>query len=59
MCTRGVIVAGALASGALATAIGVRPAFAAGGATEIISALLMARALSTMTTHEQEVPPAP
>lgn len=47
MFTRGTIVAGAIGSGALATAIGVRSAFAIGGAIEIVSALLIARALST------------
>lgn len=47
MFTRGIIVAGAIGSGALATAIGVRSAFAVGGAIEIVSALLIARALST------------
>lgn len=47
MFTRGVIVAGALGSGALATAIGVRWVFVVGGAVEIISALLIARALRT------------
>ncbi len=47
MFTRDIIVDGAIGSGALATAIGVRSAFAVGGAIEIISALLIARALST------------
>lgn len=45
MCTRGIIVAGALASGALAASIGLRWTFALGGAIEIVSALLISRAL--------------
>ena len=45
MFTRGIIVVGALASGALATAIGLRWTFAVGGAIELISAALMWRAL--------------
>lgn len=51
MFTRGIIVVGALASGALAIAIGVRWAFVVGGAVEIISALLIARALRTGAGH--------
>lgn len=45
MFTRGIIVAGALASGALATSIGLRSTFVVGGAIEIISAVLISRAL--------------
>jgi MFS family permease len=45
MCTRGIIVAGALASGALAASIGLRGTFVVGGATEIVSAVLISRAL--------------
>lgn len=43
--TRGVIVAGALASGTLAATIGLRPTFVAGGAVQIVSAGLLWRAL--------------
>jgi MFS family permease len=45
MFTRGVIVVGALASGALATSIGLRWTFVVGGAIEIVSAVLISRAL--------------
>lgn len=45
MFTRGIIVVGALASGALATSIGLRWTFVVGGAIEIISAVLISRAL--------------
>ena len=54
MFTRGIIVAGAIGSGALATAIGVRSAFAVGGSIEIVSALLIARALSTTSLGDAE-----
>jgi MFS family permease len=43
--TRGIIVVGALASGALATAIGLRWTFVVGGTIEVISAVLISRAL--------------
>jgi MFS family permease len=49
MFTRGIIVVGALASGALATAISLRPTFAVGGAVEMVAALLLARALRNVT----------
>ncbi|HQZ33932.1 MAG TPA: MFS transporter [Ilumatobacteraceae bacterium] len=45
MFTRGIIVVGALASGALATAIGLRWTFVVAGAVELVAATLMARAL--------------
>lgn len=45
MFTRGVIIVGALASGALATSIGLRWTFVVGGAIEIIAAFLISRAL--------------
>jgi hypothetical protein len=45
MFTRGVIVAGALGSGALAETIGVRLVFVVGGAVEIVAALLLSVAL--------------
>jgi MFS family permease len=45
MFTRGIIVVGALASGALATSIGLRWTFVVGGAIEIVAACLMWRAL--------------
>ena len=45
MFTRGIIVAGALASGGLATVVGVRTTFIVGEAIEIVSAPLFARAL--------------
>lgn len=45
MFTRGIIVVGALASGALAAAIGLRWTFVVGGGIEIISAALISRAL--------------
>ncbi len=47
MCTRGVIVAGALAAGTTATWIGLRPTFVVGGAIEVVSAGLLWRALRT------------
>ncbi len=47
MFTRGVIVAGALASGAVAAAIGLRTTFVAGAAVEIVAGLWMAHALRT------------
>lgn len=46
MCTRGIIVVGALASGALATRIGLRSTFVVGGAVEILAALLLSLALT-------------
>lgn len=46
--TRGVIVLGALGSGALATAVGLRATFVVGGAIEVVSAGLIARALKGM-----------
>ncbi len=45
MFTRGIIVVGALASGSLATSIGLRWTFVVGGAIEMIAACLMSRAL--------------
>jgi predicted MFS family arabinose efflux permease len=51
MFTRGIIVVGALTSGALATAIGVRSTFAVGGAVVIIGGLLLAGALRNLATH--------
>lgn len=48
MFTRGIIVVGALASGALASAIGLRPTFAVGGAVVVVSAILLAAALRTI-----------
>ncbi len=45
MFTRGIIVVGALGSGALAATIGLRSAFVVGGAIEIVAAMAMARAL--------------
>jgi MFS family permease len=48
MFTRGVIVAGALASGTLATAIGIRPVFVVAGVVEAAAAVLMARALRSV-----------
>ncbi len=55
MFTRGIIVVGALTSGALATAVGLRWTFAVGGAIELISAVLISRALrighSSVTGH--------
>ena len=58
MFTRGIIVAGALASGALAMAIGLRSTFAAAGAIEVIAALLIARALRGVTSFEAQVVPS-
>lgn len=46
--TRGVIIIGALSSGALATAVGVRWAFVMGGVIELVAALMMWRALNTV-----------
>lgn len=43
--TRGVIIIGALSSGTVASAFGVRRAFVAGGAIELIAALMIWRAL--------------
>ena len=48
MFTRGVIVIGALGSGALATVIGLRTTFVVGGAVEVVSAVLISRALMDM-----------
>jgi MFS family permease len=45
MFTRGVIVVGALASGIVASSIGLRPTFVVGGVIEIVAALWMAHAL--------------
>ena len=45
MFTRGVIVVGALGSGALAAAFGVRPTFVVAGAVVVVAGLLFARAL--------------
>ena len=45
MFTRGIIVVGALASGALATALGLRWTFVVGGAVEVVSAALLSLAL--------------
>ncbi len=53
--TRGVIIIGALTSGALATAVGVRWAFVMGGATELVAALMMWRALSEPAPGEQSL----
>lgn len=52
MLTRGVIVLGAIGSGALAAALGVRAAFAVGGAVEVIAALLIARALGAIVVTD-------
>lgn len=46
--TRGIIVLGALGSGALATAVGLRTTFVVAGAIEVVSAALIARALTGM-----------
>ncbi len=48
MFTRGVIVVGALGSGALATVIGLRTTFVVGGAVEVASAVLIAQALKAI-----------
>ena len=45
MFTRGVIVAGALASGTLAATIGLRPTFVVGGSVQVVAAGLTWRAL--------------
>ena len=47
MFTRGIIVAGALSSGTLASTIGLRPTFVVGGAVVVVSALVFAVALRT------------
>lgn len=59
MFTRGIIVAGALGSGALASTIGLRPTFAVGGAVVIVSALLFAFALRARPSLEPGEPTAP
>jgi len=46
--TRGVIIIGALSSGAVASAFGVRWAFVMGGTVEVIAALMMWRALTAV-----------
>lgn len=51
MFTRGIIVVGALASGALATTVGVRWAFVVGAAVHLVSAALVARALRAGAGH--------
>ena len=48
MFTRGIVVVGALASGAVAAAIGLRPTFVVGGAVQVVAAVLIARALRTI-----------
>lgn len=53
--TRGIIVAGALASGALAAAIGVRWMFAIGGAIEFVAAALVAWALRHPTRQPSAI----
>lgn len=52
--TRGVIIIGALSSGAIASAAGVRWAFAMGGAVELIAAMAMWRALKTVDDRQDE-----
>ena len=52
MFTRGIIVVGALGSGGLASAIGLRPTFAVGGAVVVVSGLLFALALRTRAPRE-------
>ncbi len=56
MFTRGIIVVGALASGAMAAAIGLRWTFVVAGAIELVAATLMARVLRSepSTPIEQE-----
>ena len=49
--TRGVIIAGALSSGAVASALGVRWAFVAGGGIELVAALMIWRALNHVDTN--------
>lgn len=46
--TRGVIIFGALSSGALASVVGVRAAFVVGGVIELVAALMMWRALTAV-----------
>ena len=46
--TRGVIIIGALSSGAVASAFGVRWAFVMGGTVELVAALMMWRALTAV-----------
>jgi MFS family permease len=46
--TRGVIIVGALSSGAVASALGVRWAFVAGGMIELVAALMIWRAINTV-----------
>jgi hypothetical protein len=57
MFTRGVIVVGALASGALAAAIGLRSTFVVGGIVEIVAGLLLARALRNVTRDTSSATP--
>ncbi|MFK7917533.1 MAG: MFS transporter [Ilumatobacter sp.] len=52
--TRGVIIIGALSSGAIASALGVRWAFAMGGAVELTAALAMWRALNAVDDRNSE-----
>ena len=49
--TRGIIVFGALAAGALATATNVRWSFAAGGAIELAAAAIMWKVLARLQQH--------
>jgi len=46
--TRGVIIIGALSSGAVASAVGVRWAFVMGGVVELVAALMMWRVLKAV-----------
>lgn len=54
MFTRGIIVVGALASGALATALGLRWTFVVGGAVEVVSAALLSLALRSHRSGDAE-----
>jgi MFS family permease len=51
MFTRGVVVVGALASGVVASSIGLRPTFVVGGAVEIVAAAWMAHALRSSSVR--------
>jgi MFS family permease len=58
MFTRGIIVAGALGSGALASTVGLRPTFVVGGAVMVVAALMFAVALRTVPSHGSGEPTA-
>lgn len=51
--TRGVIIVGALSAGTVASTLGIRWAFVTGGATELVAALMMWRALTNIDAKIQ------